>query len=176
MSAGNYSEDQIRQVVREALLEAWPANSSKHKDKQVANNCALMAQILESIGNNCKDPIKVDVDSKQGFNSFIRDLVRCVADKNVEAMILSNRLKFEKNEPRRDHTAERKPVERNTQPQNSKRKSDSLDDNLQSGVLTESKVLAYAKTTNRIVIGSKVVLTPLARDRARTVGLEIVRQ
>jgi hypothetical protein len=45
-----------------------------------------------------------------------------------------------------------------------------------SGVLTEAKIAAVAKSHRRIVIGSEVAVTPLARDKARELKLEIVRE
>jgi hypothetical protein len=45
-----------------------------------------------------------------------------------------------------------------------------------SGVLNESKVAEIGKTHAKIVIGAEVAVTPLARDRAREIRIEIVRQ
>ena len=45
-----------------------------------------------------------------------------------------------------------------------------------AGVLTEATVVAAGKGHARIVIGSDVAVTPLARDRARELKIEIVRQ
>jgi hypothetical protein len=43
-------------------------------------------------------------------------------------------------------------------------------------VLTEAAVAATAKICARIVIGPEVAVTPLARDKAREMKIEIVRQ
>ena len=176
MAAINFSEEQIRQAVREALLEALPAGGREREKRKVVTNCALMTQILESIGNNCKTAIKVNVENNRLLGEFMRDLVKCVADKNVEAMILSNRLKFELNRPNREQSSPSTPAARAPERHSSSASREVADGRLQTGVLTESKVLALAKNNKRVVIGNKVVLTPLAKDRARTVGLEIVRQ
>ena len=45
-----------------------------------------------------------------------------------------------------------------------------------SGVLTEAAVVAVAKTHSRIEVAPDVAVTPLARDRARQLRIEIVRQ
>jgi hypothetical protein len=45
-----------------------------------------------------------------------------------------------------------------------------------SGLLTESKVAEIGRTHATIVIGTDVAVTPLARDRAREIKVEIVRQ
>jgi hypothetical protein len=47
---------------------------------------------------------------------------------------------------------------------------------VESGLLTEAAVTAAAKTCTRIVIGPEVAVTPLARDKAREMKIEIVRQ
>jgi hypothetical protein len=45
-----------------------------------------------------------------------------------------------------------------------------------SGVLNESKVAELGRTHSKIIIGTDVAVTPLARDRAREIRIEIVRQ
>jgi hypothetical protein len=47
---------------------------------------------------------------------------------------------------------------------------------LESGLLTEALVTKLASGHRKIVIGGEVVVTPLARDRARMLKVEIVRQ
>ena len=44
------------------------------------------------------------------------------------------------------------------------------------GAVTERAVLKAAKTGSRLVLGPKAVLTPLARDRARVLGVEIEKE
>jgi hypothetical protein len=45
-----------------------------------------------------------------------------------------------------------------------------------SGVLNEVKVAEIGRTHAKIIIGTEVAVTPLARDRAREIKVEIVRQ
>ncbi len=47
---------------------------------------------------------------------------------------------------------------------------------VEQGVLTERKVIAASKAGSAIVVTSKVVITPLARERARALGVEIQRE
>jgi len=44
------------------------------------------------------------------------------------------------------------------------------------GVLSEAKVVALAREGGRIVLGKGVVVTPLARDKARQLGVRIERK
>jgi hypothetical protein len=56
------------------------------------------------------------------------------------------------------------------------RKGEGKDYRKDSGVLTEATVVAAGKAHTRILIASEVAVTPLARDRARELKIEIVRQ
>ena len=47
---------------------------------------------------------------------------------------------------------------------------------VEQGVLTERKVIAASRAGCAIVVTSKVVITPLARERARALGVEIQRE
>ena len=47
---------------------------------------------------------------------------------------------------------------------------------IEKGLLTERAVIAAAKAGKRLVVGRRVVLTPLARDKARQLGVEIERE
>jgi hypothetical protein len=47
---------------------------------------------------------------------------------------------------------------------------------LTSGVLTETRVATLARTHTKIVVGSAVAITPLARDKARELKIGIERQ
>ena len=42
--------------------------------------------------------------------------------------------------------------------------------------LTERTVLKAAKAGSRLVLGPRAVMTPLARDRARALGVEIEKE
>ncbi len=45
-----------------------------------------------------------------------------------------------------------------------------------SGVLSETKVIGLARSGRRIVLGKRVVVTPLARDKARQLGVKLERE
>jgi hypothetical protein len=47
---------------------------------------------------------------------------------------------------------------------------------IEKGAVTEAMVAAAARTGARLVLGRRAVLTPLARDRARAAGVEIVKE
>jgi hypothetical protein len=47
---------------------------------------------------------------------------------------------------------------------------------VEKGAVTEAMVTAAARAGARLVLGRRAVLTPLARDRARSAGVEIERE
>ena len=47
---------------------------------------------------------------------------------------------------------------------------------IEKGAVTEAMVAACARAGARLVLGRRAVLTPLARDRARATGVEIVKE
>jgi hypothetical protein len=47
---------------------------------------------------------------------------------------------------------------------------------IEKGAVTEAMVAAAARAGARLVLGRRAVLTPLARDRARAAGVEIVKE
>ncbi len=47
---------------------------------------------------------------------------------------------------------------------------------MESGAVTEALVKQAARAGERLVLGRGAVLTPLARDRARASGVEIVKE
>jgi hypothetical protein len=50
------------------------------------------------------------------------------------------------------------------------------EERIDSGVLSESKVIGLARSGRRIVLGKRVVVTPLARDKARQLGVKLERE
>ncbi len=50
------------------------------------------------------------------------------------------------------------------------------EERIDGGVLSESKVIGLARSGRRIVLGKRVVVTPLARDKARQLGVKLERE
>ena len=178
MSELGFSREEIRLAVREALLQALPSADKKSKPEPVAPNCELMKQILESAKGNCKTPVAVDLSNERKLNEFAVDLAKCMQDQNVAGLIRSGRMKFRSSDSshRNSSNAHSGRSDRNSE-LNGKQKIDSNSTGrIETGVLTESKVLALAKNHTCIEVSRNVILTPLARDRARRLKLQIVRQ
>ncbi len=178
MSESGFSREEIRLAVREALLQALPSADKKRQPEPVAPNCQLMKQILESAKGNCKTPVAVDLSNERKLNEFAIDLAKCMQDQNVAGLIRSGRMKFRATDAghRNGSDAPSGRNNRNTESNGKPKNETNSTGQIEKGVLTESKVLALAKNHSCIEVSRSVILTPLARDRARRLKLQIVRQ
>jgi hypothetical protein len=149
------SSEEIRQLVRQTLRELLPANRIKPE----AGEGTLSARLRSARTDPKALPIAVRMDNAADLNAFARDLLQVPED--VRIGILSGKIQF--GLAQGSVSAGPAPTTRRSQHQISK------------GVVTEIMVVEIGKTNDRLVIGKGVVVTPLARDKAREVKLEIVR-
>jgi len=151
----------VRQVLRDALPEAV-----RERIASEAAKAAVAAPASQKKGEPApraaeSDPAKVEevaVATDAELNVFARRLL-ALEPKQREA-VQSGRLKFRLKRSR--SSAETEPT----------RGSERIDE----GIVTEKKVMAAAKAGKKLVVGKGVVLTPLARDKARQLGVEIERE
>ncbi len=177
MSQQEFSREEIRRAVREALLEALPAPVAKSRvPKSPVSNGKLMKQLMESAKANCKTPVAVDLSSDRKINEFVGELAGCLQDENVAGLIRAGRLKFQSSAYTNQGRSVSPSV--NSASNGRAKSADNSFSNgrVESGVLTESKVLAIAKHHSQIEVSKSVILTPLAKDRARRLKIQIVRQ
>ncbi len=176
MSQQVFSREEIRQAVREALHEALPPTDRRQVSATKVTNCRLMKKILESAQGNFKTPVPVEIDSDRAINDFAIDLTKCLQDENVAALIRSGRVKFHSAVD--SHSTQAAPPTKTLAAEHRHGSSERavIDGRITSGVLTESKILTLAKNHSRIEVSKDVILTPLAKDRARRLNIKIVRQ
>ena len=101
------------------------------------------------------DNVRVRIASDDDLNAFAREIAK--ADEAKRAAILSGQMRF---------TLARSGA--GAEPRSGTHRLD-------KGVLTEAMVVEIGRANNRIIVGKSVAVTPLARDKAREVKLEIVR-
>ncbi len=172
MSSQEFSRHEIRLAVREALHEALSQNEKDRKSPPPGHRSKLMRQLMDAAQNGCKTPVKVDLDTDRKINEFVSDLMICLQDRNLAGLIGAGRLKFESVRP-----SAKAIHKQNCHPSARQSKTPvAANGRIDSGVVTESKILALSKTHQQIEIGQGVVLTPLAKDRARRLNMQLVRQ
>lgn len=151
------SSQEIRQLVRDALRELLPAKVKP----ETGGGGTLLARLRVALASSKPAPVEVRLDSAGDLNAFARELLQVQED--VKVGILSGKIQFGL-APRGVAAGAVTAAPQRSQHQIAK------------GVVTEIMVAEIGKTNDRLVIGKGVVVTPLARDKAREVKLEIVRE
>ncbi len=151
------SSNEIRQLVRDALRELLPAAKMKP-----TTGGTLLSRLRAALGEPKPAPVEVRVDGAGDLNAFARDLLQ--AQEDVKVGILSGNIQFS--------LAARNGVTSSAAAPAATRSSHQIS----KGVVTEVMVTEIGKSHDRLIVGKGVVVTPLARDRAREVKLEIVRE
>ncbi|MGE0008215.1 MAG: hypothetical protein AB7S92_21860 [Parvibaculaceae bacterium] len=150
------SSEEIRQLVREALRELVPTSRAR---SETAGG-ALLSRLRAALADPKRASVEVRIDDAHDLAAFARDLLQ--APEEVRAGILSGKIALA--------LAQRAPGAGPAAPMPSRAAHQ-----IAKGVVTETMIAEIGKTSDRLVIGKGVVVTPLARDRAREVKLEIVR-
>ena len=160
MSADKPSVDReaIRALVRQVLRDALPEAVREKIAAQAADAAAPKqkkneARAAESETSKAED-VAITTDAE--LAAFVRRVIE------QREAIQAGRLKFRLKRARKSADAEAAP----------RGGSERID----KGIVTEKKVMAAAKAGKKLVVGKGVVLTPLARDKARQLGVEIERE
>ncbi|QIG46576.1 hypothetical protein G5V57_01665 [Nordella sp. HKS 07] len=152
------SSTEIRQLVREALRELLPAVRSS---PATGGGGSLLSRLRSALVEPKPAPVEIRIETAGDLNTFARDLLQ--AQEDVRTGVLSGKIQFGL-ASRAGGTAS---VAASATPRSPHQ--------ISKGVVTEIMVTEIGKSHDRLLIGKGVVVTPLARDRAREVKLEIVR-
>jgi hypothetical protein len=150
------SSQEIRQLVREALRDLLPPG----KTRSEATKGTLLSRLRAALNDPKRTTVEVGIDNAGDLIAFARDLLQ--APEDVRIGLLSGKIGLGL-ASRSQEAAQSAPAPQRAQHQIAK------------GVVTEIMVAEIGKTSDRLIIGKGVVVTPLARDRARELKLEIVR-
>jgi hypothetical protein len=143
----------VRQVLRDALPEAVREKIAAQAAAAAAPKKKTEARPAESEASKVED-VAIATDAE--LAAFVRRVIE------QREAIQSGRLKFRMKRARKSADADAAP----------RGGSERID----KGIVTEKKVMAAAKAGKKLVVGKGVVLTPLARDKARQLGVEIERE
>jgi hypothetical protein len=148
------ASEEIRQLVREALRELVPAGKARPE----ASAGTLLSRLRAALADPKRPNVEVRIDDANDLAAFARDLLQAPDD--IRIGIVSGKITLGLAGGRAGLAV---PAQQRAPHQIAK------------GVVTEIMVAEIGKTSDRLVIGKGVVVTPLARDKAREVKLEIVR-
>jgi len=140
----------VRQVLRDAIPETVRARIASEVGKAAA------APVADSTNARTEE---VTLATDADVAAFVRRILNLARDPKQREAMENGRVAFRLKAAPAGEPARRSSGER-----------------IEKGLLTERAVVAAAKAGKRLVVGRRVVLTPLARDKARQLGVEIERE
>jgi hypothetical protein len=159
--------DDARDILRELLAEALAGTNGNGVTPQVPPPPVAAVHRPATWEAPAGGVERVSLAGDDDLNRFVRDLLTR-ADRDA---ILSGRVRFTLGATDgRPSGPERIP------PGSSGASPPGGPTRVARGVVTERTVAAAAKAGGRLVLGPRAVLTPLAREKARALGIEIERE
>jgi len=164
--------DAIRALVREVLADLLPAAARDPGNPGMAGSVGAAGQVDGSVTvpgapaqPGLPHTVREDVESVEvvsirtdaELGSFVLRLLHLFENPKHRDALRAGRLRFRLAAPAAPGAAQ--PSHR-----------------IEKGAVTEAMVAACARAGARLVLGRRAVLTPLARDRARATGVEIVKE
>jgi hypothetical protein len=156
---------ELRQLVREVIREVLPAathqpNPMKARSigSQPAESRIHRVAGSPAAGASTEEAVQtVRLGSDQELHEFVLRILRLAEEPQRRQDLLAGRLRFTLAPAGQSAgTAVVRRVER--------------------GAVTERAVIAAAKAGHRLVLGPRAVLTPLARDKARALGVPVEKE
>lgn len=143
----------VREVVREAVRDVAP-KAAKAPAVPPTPTGPVPTGPLAADERSRADTVNIRSDAD--LDAFVRNLLRLFENPKTRADLRNGRLTFRLAGTARSTGGSTRRFER--------------------GAVTERHVTELAETGATLVLGPRAVLTPLARERARTLGLKIERE
>jgi len=145
-------KEELRQLVRDVLRSSLQGDGAPSASQPPGNFIEAIRQALLPGGSGVVT-VAADLDG------FAREIVNAAAHEDLKSAIMTGRVTFK----RKDASQGQPPVMKGDQFR------------VDQGMLNEMRIAEIGKQYSRILVGPQVVVTPLARDRARELKLELVR-
>ena len=179
------SRDEIRHLVRDLLREVGAAKAPRRVEASqtgsragavASEDASLSERVRKALGNG--GAVEVAMGGERDLNAFAQQVALCALERDLLGAIAANRVRFKLTGTVRSGVSPGAPpgAPPATPPGEAAARGGDRAFNWDKGVLNEARIAEIAKTHQRLVLGPKAVLTPLARDRARELQLEIARQ
>lgn len=161
----------VRQALKEALGGAAPmARTAAEPPLSEATapvavtepKAGFAATLRAALAKGRPARVVVSVRSAADLSRFARDIAEASGHPDLKTAIMTGDITFDIAGPSAASAAKAAPAGGAYE--------------MTSGVLSETKIVEIARTHKRIVVGGDVVLTPLARDKAREMRIELTRQ
>lgn len=157
------ARDELRRLVREVLRELLPAAAA---DQPVAGGGPGAAGRRDDGGGGAAAAGRLDgavravrLTTEEELHAFVVEVLRLAGDPQRRIDLLAGRIRFIPAQPAAGAGRRGQAVRR-----------------VENGAVTERAVIAAARAGDRLVLGPRAVLTPLARDKARALGVPVDKE
>ena len=174
------SHDEIRHMVRELLRDAVAGGSADANPPQETLAArvrsgdvgGLSERVRAALGSG-GGGIEIAIASDADLNAFAQQVALCALERDLLGAIASNRVRFRLAGGGGGGGQEAVVAKQASPPAVPVKDGDAY--HWEQGLLNETKVTEIARTHAKLVLGRRALLTPLAWDRARSLGLQVVR-
>jgi hypothetical protein len=149
-------KEELRQLVRDVLRSSLPGAGVAAASQKPGN-------LIEAIRQAMLPGAKSAVTAPADLDAFAREIVNAAAHEDVKSAIMTGRVTFNRKDDGPGQAQNQAPVMKGGQ------------FSIDKGMLNEMRIAEIGKQYSKILVGPEVVVTPLARDRARELKLELVR-
>jgi len=160
MTAQDDRKADLRAMVRAALRDALPEIAG-HAAGPVGAAGEEMARRISAAAQAGGGTITVRIDNDDDLLAFAAMFITC-GDPLAQAAVMQGKVRLQ--------------LDRGAPALATPRPAAPAETAIAAGVVGERQVVEIAKTHRVLLVAKDVVVTPLARDRARACGLEIVRK
>jgi hypothetical protein len=140
--------EMLRSIVREALREALGGARDAREVAKALSIDLEPAQVVEF----------VSFDNDTDIRSFVNRVLDMAADPQTHTALRDGRIVFKLSS------------------QASGNRADSTINRFDKGALTEASIIKAAESGSTLIVGWKVVVSSLAREKARDLGITIIRE
>jgi len=156
--------DAIRAMVRQVLRDALP-DAVRERIAAGAAQAAVPKPRKSEAAAPAAQPETAKIEdvalaTDAELNAFVRRLL--ALDTRQRDAVQAGRLKFR--------------LKRARKPAEGDGASRGGSERIDKGIVSERRIVAAAKAGKTLVLGKRVVVTPLARDKARQLGVQIERE
>ncbi len=176
------SHDEIRHMVRELLrdavagggAEAAPPEETPAAPARSAEIGGLSERVRAALAGG-GGGIEIEIASDSDLNAFAQQVALCALERDLLGAIAANRVRFRLTGCGGGGGREAVPAKQAAAPAAALPANDGDAYYWEQGLLNETKVTEIARTHAKLMLGRRALLTPLAWDRARSLGLHVVR-
>jgi len=172
------SHDEIRRLVRELLRDAVAGGAGQAAPPEKIPATPLRSSEVGGLSERVRAAladgggIEIAIAGDSDLNAFAQQVALCALERDLLGAIASNRVRFRLAGSGSQEAATDKHMAVQAAAPSSK---DSDACHWEQGLLNETKVTEIARTHAKLTLGRRALMTPLAWDRARSLGLQVAR-